>query len=80
LTLALLAEILVPAPENEEECATFLHSVLADILDQTVNSGAMPAELDTSALRAELEDVNERLYSELADAQIDWQKVRKEWL
>lgn len=33
LALALLAQILVPAPENEEECSQFLHTVLADILD-----------------------------------------------
>ncbi|WP_089173079.1 hypothetical protein [Bosea sp. AS-1] len=80
LALALLAQILVPAPENEEECSQFLHTVLADILDQTVNSEAMPAELDRSTLRAELEGVNKRLREELAEAQLDRQKLRKEWL
>nr|WP_156134891.1 hypothetical protein [Methylobacterium sp. ZNC0032] len=33
VALALLAQILVPAPENEEECTQFLHTVLADIFD-----------------------------------------------
>lgn len=80
LALALLAQVLVPAPENEEGCSEFLHTVLADILDQTVNSEAMPAELDRGALRAELEGVNERLRQELAGAQLDRQKLRKEWL
>lgn len=80
LALALLAQILVPAPENEGECSQFLHTVLADILDQTINSQAMPADLDRGALRAELEGVNERLREELAGAQLDRQTLRKEWL
>jgi hypothetical protein len=54
--------------------------VLADILDQTVNSEAMPAELDRGALRAELEGVNERLRDELGEARLDRQTIRKEWL
>lgn len=80
LALALLAQILVPAPENEKECSRFLHTVLADILDQTVNSEAMPAELERGALRAELGGVNERLREELAEARLDRQKLRNEWL
>jgi hypothetical protein len=79
LALALLAQILVPAPENEEECSQFLHTVLADILDQTVDSEAMPIELDRGAW-AELEGVNDRLRDELAEAQVDRRKLREEWV
>ena len=80
LALALLAQVLVPAPENEEVCSDFLHTVLEDVLDQTVNSEALPGELDRAALRVELEGVNERLRNELAEAKLDRQKLRNEWL
>ena len=40
----------------------------------------MPAELERGALRAELEGVNERLREELAEARLDRQKLRNEWL
>lgn len=60
LMLALLAQVMVPAPDDEDECAKFLRTVLSDILDQTVNSDAMPAELDRSALWEELEQVNDK--------------------
>lgn len=80
LMLALLAQVMVPAPNDEDECAVFLDTVLSDVLDQTVTSQAMPAELDREALRAELERVNERMRADLAGARADREKLRTELL
>ena len=76
LMLALLAQVMVPAPDDEDECAKFLGTVLSDILDQTVNSEAMPAELDRSALWDELEQVNEQIMADLAQARADRETLR----
>ncbi|WP_336812380.1 hypothetical protein [Bosea sp. MMO-172] len=80
LMLALLAQVMVPAPNDEEECAQFLATVLSDIIDQTVNSEAMPEELDRDALRAELDAVNESIKADLAQARLDREKLRATYL
>lgn len=79
LMLALLAQVMVPAPNDEDECAAFLDTVLSDVLDQTVTSQAMPAELDREALRAELERVNERMRADLEGARVDRERLRAEF-
>lgn len=76
LTLSVLAQVLVPAPDSEEGCSQLLQVVLDDILDQTVNSETMPHELDRAAFRVELKRVNERILAELEQARLDRGKLR----